>query len=75
MTDPVTNTKQKAMVRDASQASLWHQDLLQSRDNYCEKSSTITPFPQMPGMCNAFITRTTHVISGDAAVHMRIHHH
>ena len=36
MTDPVTNPKQKvkAMVRDASQASLWHQDSLYSRDNY-----------------------------------------
>ena len=34
MTDPVTNSKQKAMVRDASQTSLWHQDLLQSCDNY-----------------------------------------
>jgi len=34
MTDPVTNPKQKAMVRDASQTSLWHQDSLQSRDNY-----------------------------------------
>jgi len=41
----------------------------------CEKSSTITPFPQMPGVRNALITHTTQVISGDAAVHVRIHHH